>query len=329
MYALHYFTKRSLARSMVVVCCWIGAFVFVSTLQAQEGSDGFGLGDAYEDFLDEKTKFDAPDSEDGYDSEEFYGEEELFEDYSEEEALKEKAKAYLKEYGFMHPKEKLQKDPNADAKAPYVDSEEQGKQVSKPQRITVKSIEKENSVASEAVVAQLAKQVKLEFYDTPLMDVIEVLRDHAGMNMIIDAKAFEEEGISIDVPVTLQVSGISLESALELILSPLDCTWYVHRGLLMITTLTVEETTQFVRIYDISPLLDKQASLEERIHYHEQLGNIIKQTIHPDRWIEVGGNSSLMSWKNTFVMNASPKTHERVQTLLNTLYEISQEEKDK
>jgi hypothetical protein len=63
----------------------------------------------------------------------------------------------------------------------------------------------------------------LEFNETPLRDVISSLRDREGIPIQIDAKALEDAGIDLETPITKNLSGISLRSALRRISSRTKC----------------------------------------------------------------------------------------------------------
>src|SRR5437588_368667 len=59
----------------------------------------------------------------------------------------------------------------------------------------------------------------LKFDSTPLSDVIETMHKMIGANIHVNWKALETENITKDTPITLNVSGITVAKAFELILS--------------------------------------------------------------------------------------------------------------
>jgi general secretion pathway protein D len=68
---------------------------------------------------------------------------------------------------------------------------------------------------------KLKTPVLLKFRDTPLSEVLNHLATLASVNLHLDEKGLEEEGVSSDTPVTIDLTHeISLKSALNLMLEP-------------------------------------------------------------------------------------------------------------
>ena len=64
----------------------------------------------------------------------------------------------------------------------------------------------------------LSKPWKLDFDNVPLAEAVARLQAESKLNLHLDERALEDAGTSLDVPVTAQLSGISLRSALQLML---------------------------------------------------------------------------------------------------------------
>ncbi len=94
-----------------------------------------------------------------------------------------------------------------------------------------------------------------EFTETPLRDVIAQIQDAQGIPVQIDTKAFEDAGLDLETPVTKNVSGISLRSALRLLLGDLDLTYLVKDEVLMITTKDKAAETMVVKVYPVADLV--------------------------------------------------------------------------
>ena len=75
---------------------------------------------------------------------------------------------------------------------------------------------------------------ELEFVDQPLIDVIEYLKERHNIEIVLDAKALLDAGIGFDTPITRNIRGISLKSALELVLGELDLTCYAEGDRLIV-----------------------------------------------------------------------------------------------
>ncbi|NBW87576.1 MAG: hypothetical protein EBR23_12345, partial [Planctomycetia bacterium] len=77
---------------------------------------------------------------------------------------------------------------------------------------------------------------KFEFAETPLLDVIQVIRDEHRIPVIIDNKALEAANLTPDIPITANLTDMSLRSALKNILGQVDLTYVVKDEVLRITT---------------------------------------------------------------------------------------------
>ena len=113
--------------------------------------------------------------------------------------------------------------------------------------------------------AALEDRTQLEFIEAPLEDVLSFLQDHHDIPIQIDVRALEDVGIGIDAPITRSLKGVSLRSALRLMLRDLELTYLIRDEVLMITTPeAAEHSYQQVRIYPVSDLVGKgeDASVE-------------------------------------------------------------------
>ncbi len=76
--------------------------------------------------------------------------------------------------------------------------------------------------AEKKITAALKSPTQLEFIETPLQDVIDYLKDYHGIEIQLDTKALNDVGIDPTTPVTKNLKGISLRSALRLMLRELS-----------------------------------------------------------------------------------------------------------
>lgn len=101
----------------------------------------------------------------------------------------------------------------------------------------------------------LDDQTRLEFLNTSLSDALSFLGDVHEINIIPDRRALEEDGISIDELTVDQVlSGITLRSALEIILEEHDLTYIIEDEVMKITTVTAAESKPGTRVYPVADL---------------------------------------------------------------------------
>jgi len=90
--------------------------------------------------------------------------------------------------------------------------------------------------AEKSIIDALKSPTEFEFYETPLDEVVYFLREHHKIEVQIDKKALEDLGIGTDMQVTKSLKGISLRSALKLMLRELDLTYVIVGDVLLITT---------------------------------------------------------------------------------------------
>ncbi len=110
--------------------------------------------------------------------------------------------------------------------------------------------------AEEKIYRALEQPVEnFDFVETPLRDVVAQIEDAHGIQVEIDARALEDFGLDIDQPVTRSVSGISLRSALRLILSEIDLAYIIKDEVMMITTQEEAENNLVLKVYPVADLV--------------------------------------------------------------------------
>lgn len=105
------------------------------------------------------------------------------------------------------------------------------------------------------IMEQLGEDTKMPFIDTPLEDVVAFLRDQHDIPIELDTRSMDDVGLSVDTPLTRNIKGISLSSALQLLLRELDMTYVVHGEVLLLTTVDAAPKYARLRVYDVSKLV--------------------------------------------------------------------------
>lgn len=111
------------------------------------------------------------------------------------------------------------------------------------------------SPIEERIYESLNDQTEIDFIDQPLSEVILYLKDIHSIQIVIDQAALADEGISSDTPVTQTLAGISLRSALKLILEPLQLTYVIDDEVMKITTSIKAEELLQIRVYPVGDLV--------------------------------------------------------------------------
>src|SRR5262245_51706518 len=87
-----------------------------------------------------------------------------------------------------------------------------------------------------SIRAALDEKTDIKFIETPFSGVIDDLQNRHGIEIELDLRALDDANIPRDTPVTRSIKGVTLRSALHLLLDDLDLTYAVHNGVLMVTT---------------------------------------------------------------------------------------------
>jgi len=101
----------------------------------------------------------------------------------------------------------------------------------------------------------LKSPTQLEFIETQLQDVVDFLKDYHDIEIQIDERALQEVGIPTDTPITKNLKGVSLRSALRLMLRELDLTYVIQDEVLLITTPEEAETKLTTKVYPVADLV--------------------------------------------------------------------------
>jgi hypothetical protein len=168
----------------------------------------------------------------------------------------------------------------------------------------------------------------MEFIETPLKDVILYLQELHGIPFVLKVKKLEEAGIAPDKPITKNLKGVRLSTALELILEDLDLTYIVNDGLIMITSIDDAAAWTDIRIYDCRDLLamgagggDKSPSPTPQSA--ENLVNLIRSVVDAASWSEAGGPGAIYDYNGLVVVGQTAPTHKKIERMLNMLREAA------
>jgi len=109
--------------------------------------------------------------------------------------------------------------------------------------------------AEEKINNELQEDTALEFIETPLSEAVDFLKHLHEIEIQIDTKALEDVGIGTDTPITRNLKGITLRSALRLILRDMDLTYVIRDEVLLITTPEEAESQLATKVYPVADLV--------------------------------------------------------------------------
>ena len=167
--------------------------------------------------------------------------------------------------------------------------------------------------SEEKILAAFEQPTELSFQQTPLQTAIDYLKDRHSIEIQIDGKPLEDGGMGSDTPVTRKLSGISLRSALRLLLGSIDLTYIIKDEVLLITTKEVADAELITRTYPVADLTPGDN--------YDSLINVITATVRPRSWDEVGGPGSVSSVlaAKSLVISQTQDAQDEVLQLLRSL----------
>lgn len=148
------------------------------------------------------------------------------------------------------------------------------------------------TAVEERIRDALLERTEIAFTDTPLSDAIDFLRDVHQIQIVIDTAALQDEGVDPSSPVNLELSGITLQSALSLMLRPLILTTVIEDEVLKVTTLAKIEDTFVTRVYPVHDLASDAEELASLI-------GAIRNGSAVGRWAKPDGTEPVALSKST------------------------------
>jgi hypothetical protein len=198
--------------------------------------------------------------------------------------------------------------------------------------------------AEERVLEALAMPVDINFRELPLVDCLDFIKTYPNLprfELHLDGATLADEGVTIDAPMTLKLKGCRLESALKLLLDPLQLTCVFENDVLLVTSSAKAGEKLITRTYPVRDLFQgrdraeireqpqksenppEQSGIGVRKMKYDDLLEAIGTTIQPDSWEEMSGPGSLTYVKESgcLVIRQTLSTHGEILQLLRDLRE--------
>lgn len=176
----------------------------------------------------------------------------------------------------------------------------------------------------------LDANVVLSFDDVPLSEVVDYLQQTSHIPIVIDKRALDEVGLTPDAAVSLQLKGVSLRSALRLILRGMDLGdlgYLIKDGLLAVTSCDRVEVQLELSVYPVADLLRPAhppllfAENSDQSASYDTLVGLITSVISPDSWDIVGGTGSVepLPSRHALIVGQTNENQQLVANLLSIL----------
>jgi hypothetical protein len=142
----------------------------------------------------------------------------------------------------------------------------------------------------ERIRQALREPTEINFSETPLREALAYLKDRHEIPIWANEQYLTDEGVAIDTPVTLALTDVTLESALELLLDRLQLDFYIKDEVLQITTKAEAKEVFQVEMHPVRDLLESGFKADE-------LNEVLTSAVAPESWDNgraslriVGGN---------------------------------------
>lgn len=151
-----------------------------------------------------------------------------------------------------------------------------------------------------------------DFTDVPLQHVVAFLREEYGIAVQLDRQALDEVGVGPEEPVTINLNGITLRSALRHLLRSVELTYCIRDEVLLITSFQRCEEILQVCVYDVGSITGtSEAQMEAVI-------DTIESCVATDTWASNGGGKVTMRplKPGLLVISQTTSVHEEIRDLL-------------
>jgi len=159
----------------------------------------------------------------------------------------------------------------------------------------------------------------LDFTDTPLEEVVNLLQEEYGIPIQIDHAALEATGLDPTEQVTLNIHNVSLRSGLRLMLRKIQLTYFIQDEVLIISTPEQAERHVLTCVYDIRGFVEDTS--DKSI---DALIDTIVSCVSTESWAENGGGEAEVRplKPGLLVISQTQAVHDEISSLLHAVREM-------
>lgn len=187
------------------------------------------------------------------------------------------------------------------------------------------------------------RRVSPHFRNAPLRDVLGWLIRSANLTLHVETAGLEEEGITLETPISIDADDIMLQSVLNLVLKPLNLGWELNADEKLLTvTSAVRLRGRLIPVaYPVADLvigvpdrltldltkggegiLPSIARFDSQVDgatvSFDELTELITSSVEPDSWKQAGGEGTIRTGESTLslVIRQTQQVHEEISDLL-------------
>ncbi|QDT25370.1 DsrE family protein [Gimesia panareensis] len=189
----------------------------------------------------------------------------------------------------------------------------------------------------------LKNDTTVDFPDVPLMKALQEIQKQHGINIFVSGSALKELGITAEEPVNVSLRGVSLKSALKIILEPLGMAYEIDQEVLKITTQAEVDRHMKTRIYPVGDLCSSEKEFLA-IQNAILIGCQLQLRARKQRWsaqelelrrpapapapYQTSSNPAMtfVPQCHALVVNETEEIHEKIVELLTQLRQVRQDQ---
>jgi len=170
----------------------------------------------------------------------------------------------------------------------------------------------------------LDSETAFDYLDQPLKDVIDDIKFNHNFEIVLDNKALEDFGIDTGTPITRSLKGVSLRSALRLMLRDLELTCVIRDEVLQITTLEAAASDTSIRLYPVVELLPPNGD-------GKVLVELIKTLVAPKSWCgsDTVGSIIYVEHLESLAIRQTDEVFHEIEELLAATKQLAQHQRPK
>lgn len=179
------------------------------------------------------------------------------------------------------------------------------------------------SSAQRRIEAALNQRLKapLDFPQTPLNVVLQVLSEEFDIPIQFDTKAMDAVAQPPDIEISANYHGITLRSALELMLGQVeDLTYIIDNEVLLITSIDEAESRLLTLVYQVDDLLPHGSGTrgEGNTSTDAPIVDVITRCVERDSWArtQTGDGEICVLEPGVMVISQTQRVHNEVARLL-------------
>lgn len=174
--------------------------------------------------------------------------------------------------------------------------------------------------STERLERALAQSVSFDFDQVPLPEVASRLSKECGINVLLDTRHLEWEGVRTDVPITFKADKIPLEQAVRQMLATVNLAPLVRWESLIFTVPEVAGNYLETRCYRVAELFGSAISaVGPDMYDSDYLIDFVTSVADPRDWEDAGGAGSISAFESLLVVSQIRESHETLAKLLGHL----------